>query len=105
MKSNAVFNFVRRLRIVTLLSNLKYYRWLKRNGALYRQYGIHRKFWEPLSYASISKHSNDIPWLDKDIDSNTIKANRKFHSFSPEQQQQLLQWKDNGYMILKGFFD
>ena len=105
MKSNAIFTFVRRLRVVTFLSNFKNYRWLKRNESLYKKYGIHRKFWEPLSYSAISKHSDDIPWLDKDCESNAIKANRKFYSFSPEQQKQILQWKDNGYMILKGFFD
>lgn len=105
MKSNAIFSFVRRLRLVTLLSNFKYYRSLKRNGKLYKQYGIDRKFWQPLSYAAISKHSDDIPWLDKEISVNAIKANQKFHSFPPNVQQQLLKWKDNGYMILNGFFD
>ncbi len=105
MKSKILFTFIRRLRIVTLLSNIKNYRWLRHNVELYRQYGIHRKLWQPLSYASISKHSNDIPWLDKDIDSSAVKAAPMFHSFSPEIQQQLLQWKDKGYMIVKGFFD
>jgi ectoine hydroxylase-related dioxygenase (phytanoyl-CoA dioxygenase family) len=86
------------------LYNLLHYRQLKHNREAYKQYKINK----PL-VASIS--SKDFPdkesqaWLDRGDSAILAREKSAFHSFSPAIQEQILQWSNNGYMILDHFFD
>ena len=84
--------------------NLVHYKSLLHNKTAYKKYNIRK----PL-IASVS--SKDFPdkeskaWLDTGHSKELVHAKEEFKNFSPETQQQLLSWSDNGYIILKNFFD
>lgn len=91
------------LRIVRILSNLKYFKRLKANREIYKSLGIHRKVWQTLSHSLISKHG-DGPWLDADNDEEQIRRHPRFATLSFEVQQKILLWNQNGFLTLSGFF-
>ncbi|RYZ28712.1 MAG: phytanoyl-CoA dioxygenase [Chitinophagaceae bacterium] len=96
---------LRMLRFVRVLVSLKHFFRLRRNAALYRQMGIKKKVWEPISYETIKSHSEtDLPWLDRPISLQDIKKSPAFDSFSAEIQAELLKWPERGCMILPRFF-
>jgi hypothetical protein len=92
------------LRIVRILTNLKYYRQLRANHSLYQKNGINKKVWQTLSHRSIKKSSGELPWLDGPVSHEEIRQSPAFASFSPKVQNQLLQWNDQGYILLPDFF-
>ncbi len=95
---------IKKLRIVTILSNVKYFSALQHNSPLYKKYAIRRRVWQTLSHKSIQQHDADLPWLDQSDPEEMIKVHPAFQSFSENIQQQLLQWNECGYMILPEFF-
>lgn len=84
--------------------NFFHYKNLLHNKEAFQKYNIHR----PL-FASIS--SKDFPdkkstaWLDIGNSSELARQKPGFQKFSPEIQEQILQWSDNGFILLRGFFD
>ncbi|RYG16716.1 MAG: hypothetical protein EOO07_12665 [Chitinophagaceae bacterium] len=101
-----IIKSIKSLRFARVLTNLKHFHQLWANASLYRKHGIDRKFWQPISYSAIKKHSeSDLPWLDKANDKEIMKSNPQFAAFGEVLQQQLLGWCENGYLILPKFFD
>ena len=97
---------IKSLRFARVFTNIKHFHQLWANKALYQELGIERKFWQPISYSSIKKHNNeDLPWLDKPVNAETIQSKPGYNKFDQHTQQQLLAWKDKGFIILPGFFD
>jgi ectoine hydroxylase len=100
----AIFDKLRQFKFIHWIYNLFHYKMLLHNKAAYKKYNIHK----PL-VASIS--SKDFPdkksqaWLDKGNSKDLVVKKEKFNSFSTDVQQQLLSWSDDGYIILKNFFD
>jgi ectoine hydroxylase len=99
-----LFNKFKQFKFLHWIYNLFHYKMLVHNKAAYKKYGIQK----PLA-ASIS--SKDFPdkesqaWLDKGDSKLLVPGKDKFHSFGGDVQQQLTSWSDNGYIILKNFFD
>jgi ectoine hydroxylase len=100
----ALFDSFKQFRIAHWAYNLLHYKSLLHNKAAYKKYHIHK----PL-IASIS--SKDFPdkesraWLDIGHSKDLVVTKEKFKEFPPDVREQLLTWSDNGYMILKNFFD
>ena len=46
-----------------------------------------------------------LPWLDQDQASTAVKQHPHFANFSSELQQQIFNWIDKGYIILRSYFD
>ena len=98
------FNKLKQFKFLQRIYNLFHYQMLLHNKAAYKKYNIRK----PLS-ASIS--SRDFPdkesqaWLDKGDSKILVPAKEKYHSFPADIQQQLLSWSDNGFLIVKNFFD
>jgi ectoine hydroxylase-related dioxygenase (phytanoyl-CoA dioxygenase family) len=84
--------------------NLIHYKSLLHNKAAYKKYNINK----PL-IASLS--SKDFPdkesraWLDTGHSKDLVSGKEQFNHFTSDIQQQLLSWSDNGFIILKNFFD
>jgi ectoine hydroxylase len=96
---------LRNLRITYWLYNIANLGKLKRNKELYKELGIQKPVWQSLSHADIKKSSEEIPWMDKEtITEEAIKSHTSFKQFPIAVQEQLLQWPQNGYMIIPSFF-
>lgn len=98
------WSVIRRLKMVHVLYNIRNYGKLKRNVQLYRKFGIRKSVVSPVSHSAISNPSAEKPWLDNDNASELLQKHPAFGEFTAEIQQQMLQWPENGYMILQGKF-
>src|SRR5689334_18586503 len=85
------------------LYNLLHYKQLLHNKKAYKKYNLHKSL-----IASVS--SKDFPdkesraWLD--VGDSALIASKKqgFELFSPQIQQNIIQWSQKGYMILENYF-
>lgn len=95
---------LKRFKPVYWLYNLMHYKSLKHNKEAYEKYNIHK----PL-FATIS--SKDFPdkesraWLDKGDSRILAPAKQGFQHFEPVIQSKIIDWSDNGYLMLEKFFD
>ncbi|MBC6608750.1 phytanoyl-CoA dioxygenase family protein [Hymenobacter sp. BT188] len=95
--------FLRRIRLTYWLFNLSKLTKLSKNKELYRQFGINKAIWKEVAHADIKHNSTDIPWMDReDITSDAIRQHPQFATFSPQIQEQLLQWPEKGFIIIPG---
>ena len=97
-------NQLRKLGIVRILSALKHFNSLRKNNPLYKKHGIRKKLWQGLSYNSIPKHSDDFPWMDQPVTIEDIQSVPLYKTFNNNTQQQLLLWREKGFIILPQFF-
>ncbi|HXB45252.1 MAG TPA: phytanoyl-CoA dioxygenase family protein [Puia sp.] len=99
-----MFNRFKQFKFLHWVYNLLHYKSLLHNRDPYKKYGISK----PL-IASVS--SKDFPdtvsraWLDSGDSKYLVQTKKEFHYFGEHIRQQLLSWSDNGYIILKNFFD
>ncbi len=94
---------LRGLRITYWLYNITHLHKLKNNKQLYKQLGVQKEIWQSIAHIDIKNASNDIPWMDKkETTAQAITTHPSFQQFRPAIQKQLLQWKDNGMMIIEG---
>ena len=95
---------LRGLRIFYWLYNISKWQHLNRNKKLYKQLGVKKPVWQNIAHADFKNtDTENIPWMDKpEITEATIRQHSQFASFSAVIQQQLLQWPQNGYMIIPG---
>jgi len=95
---------LRSYKWVYVLNNLLNRKQLQHNRELYKKYGIKKSIYSPISSQDFSSQDGDIPWLDQPDAKQKLKQHPDFASLSEEIQQQLIQFIDDGYMILRGFF-
>ena len=96
---------LRNLRPTYWLYNLTNLQQLKKNKALYKQFGVEKPIWQSIAHADIKKNSTDLPWMDNpNITEEQIKAHPSFNKFDAVTQQQLLLWPKQGYLIIPGLF-
>jgi ectoine hydroxylase-related dioxygenase (phytanoyl-CoA dioxygenase family) len=95
---------VKKFKPVHWLYNLIHYRSLRHNKEAFRKFKVHK----PL-IGSIS--SRDFPdrdskaWLDTGNSRDLAPARIQFSHFAPQIQDKILNWSENGYMILENFLD
>ena len=97
---------LRRFKWVYLLNNLFHKKSLQCNEDLYKQYGLRRSTTSLLESKDFSHAANAKgPWLDEPgITAHAIKAHKDFGAFPLPVQQKILDWPQQGYMILPAFF-
>ncbi len=96
---------LRSLRITYWLYNLLHIQKLAPNKDKYRQLGVRKQVWQSIAHADITKASDDIPWMDKAATTTeSIQQQLAQTAFSSIIQEQLLQWKEKGYLIIPGLF-
>ena len=98
--------FLRHLKASYILNNLLNISRLRHNKNLYRKYGIHKPLVSPLSKKDFAKtdHSGDVPWLDKPDALEQLKHNQFFINLDKKLQDSVVQFVQDGYLILEGFY-
>ena len=78
---------------------------LTHHKKLYRQYGLKKSIFSPLSSKDFEGMPKMQPWLDQPDALEKLVKTETFHTFSPALQRKIQRWYQDGYMILEGFFD
>ncbi len=101
---NSFLSSLKNFKPAHWLYNLLHYKSLQHNREAFKQYNIHK----PL-FASIS--SKDFPdkksraWLDVAHSKDLAPAHPAFNSLPEQAKEQIINWSDNGYLLLHNFFD
>lgn len=96
---------LRSLKITYVFSNLINYKKLKKNTQLYKAYGLKKSVISPISFKDFKYLKTDIqPWLDKVSLRKIAAENSNFQSFPKDIQEALINWSEDGYAILPGYF-
>ncbi len=98
------YSFLRRLRLVYIIHTIFNYSLLKKNKALYVKYGLKKVVWWPISGKDFKDKKAASPWLDRLDAVEVLKQNTLFKNFNTTIQQELLNWPEQGFVILKQFF-
>lgn len=100
----AAKEFLRNLKITSVIYNLFHYRQLMHNAKGYKTFGIRKPLFWSVSSKDFAGIPFQLPWLDQDNAKEALETNTALHSFSEATQEQIKQWPDNGYLILKNCF-
>jgi ectoine hydroxylase-related dioxygenase (phytanoyl-CoA dioxygenase family) len=100
-----VSDFVRTFKITYIISNLFNYNKLKKNAVLYKKYGLKKSVIAPISSKDFAKvPAQPKSWLDEKSLKEITAANNDFQRFPKNIQDSLINWSEDGYAILPGFF-
>jgi len=95
---------LRSLRMVYYINNFLNLRKLRHNEKLYKKYGLEKSIFGSINSGDFKISQGEIPWLDRPDAHEALTAHPDFKNFDTATQQQLIQWIDKGYIILKGFY-
>jgi ectoine hydroxylase len=105
MANNKLVDFLRSLKVTYTTYNLLHVSKLEHNKAPYKNVGLRKQLFQSISSKDFQGLPvGDIPWMDKDISLEEIKQKLAQTNFSEDTKNQILSWKENGYLILKNFF-
>lgn len=94
--------FLRSLRIFYFLFNLKNFKSLKRNIALYKQFGLKKSIFSSIQYSHFEKvNNNNTGNLEK---INTSSGSKTNDFFKENQLQSISNWERDGFMTIQNFF-
>lgn len=96
--------WLRSFKAVYVLNNVLNSNQLQHNKILYKKYHINKNIYAPIGSADFKNQDGERPWLDQPDAREKLQAHPDFAKFSPEIQQQLLHFIEEGYLILKKFF-
>jgi len=100
------WRYLRRMRLVHYLHNLRHYGKLKKNAPLYREAGAAKSVVASISHEDFeASQEGNIPWLDRHNALAELAAHPAFGDFDGATQAQLQKWVEQGYMVLEGFVD
>lgn len=95
---------LRRVKLLHVLYNVKNYSRLKGNKSLYERFGISKSVVASVSHKSITKPAEEKPWLDLPNAMQQMIQHPDWKKFGSAVQNELMQWPDRGYVILREFF-
>jgi ectoine hydroxylase-related dioxygenase (phytanoyl-CoA dioxygenase family) len=105
MADNKLVDFLRLLKVTYSAYNLLHSSKLEHNKAPYKNAGLRKALFQSISSKDFKGLPvGDIPWMDKDVSYEDVKQKLRSTNFSDEVREQILAWKENGYMVLKNFF-
>jgi len=93
-------DIARRLKVSYAVYNLFSKSRLRHNPPLYKKYGIKKKYFSPIQSSDFAEHED----LSVNANLEKIKESQVFESLDPTSQQSLLEFSNQGYSILRGFF-
>ncbi|MFN8417487.1 MAG: phytanoyl-CoA dioxygenase family protein [Cytophagaceae bacterium] len=100
MVSKKLREFLRNLKVTSIVYNLLHYSQLTHNRKGYQRFGIKRPLFWSINSDTFKNISYDKPWLDRPNALEAIEADTKLSSFAPATQETLKNWPLNGYAIL-----
>jgi len=95
---------LRSLKIVYVINNLLNRNKLQHNKRLYKKFGVKRSIFSTLGSHVFKNKSTDIPWLDQTNAKERLLQHPDFQNFSKNNQEQLLNFEEKGFMILRNFY-
>src|SRR6202008_464055 len=105
MANNKLVDFLRSLKLTYTTYNFLHASKLEHNKAPYKNAGLRKTLFQSISSKDFEGlPTGDIPWMDKDVSTEEVKQKLKDTNFTDDVKEQILSWKENGYMILKNFF-
>jgi ectoine hydroxylase-related dioxygenase (phytanoyl-CoA dioxygenase family) len=103
--SKYLSDFVRSFKITYTISNLFNYSKLKGNAVLYKKYGLKKSVISPISSKDFKQlPQQPQPWLDEKSLKDVSGEHAEFQSFPQNIQESIINWSEDGYAILPGFF-
>ena len=96
--------FFRSIKFFYRINNWFNRRLLSHNKSLYKKHGIKKSIYDSLSSTDFKNLSSDIPWLDRQDAIEDVKSHSSFESFSASTQDSIIQFIEDGFMILPAFF-
>ncbi|MCB0705387.1 MAG: phytanoyl-CoA dioxygenase family protein [Saprospiraceae bacterium] len=96
---------LRGFKAVYVINNLLQIKKLRPNARLYRKFGLRKSVVSPLGSQDFKTHDSDIPWLDQPGGREKLVSDPTFKAFDQDTQEAILNFVDNGFLILKGFYD
>ncbi|WP_306640512.1 phytanoyl-CoA dioxygenase family protein [Sanyastnella coralliicola] len=96
------WGFFRRVKPAYHIFNMSKRALLQRNKELYKQYGLKKSVYAPISSADFKSLPDERPWSD---DSTDIRQQAGFDQLDPKVKDAIAEtWVDGGYAILRGYF-
>lgn len=98
--------FLRGLKLSYVINNWLNAKKLQHNKSLYKKFGVNKSIYSPIGSKDF-KYSlaESFPWLDTPAIAGTLPQNEEFCQFSNDEQKQILNFIENGFLILKGFYN
>ena len=96
--------FLRDLKLVYVINNYLNADKLKHNKELYKKYGVQKSVFSNISSQEIPRHQDGIPWIDKPNARETVQKHPDFKTFDAATQAAILNFIDNGFLVLKNFY-
>lgn len=98
-------NFIRSFKLTYVLNNLLNYSKLKQNKTLYKKYGLKKPVWANISSKDFEGLPQQAP---PKFDTQSLKTiadkDEIFLAFSENVQKSIINWSEDGYLILPEFF-
>lgn len=95
---------LRSFKAVYVINNLLNGKKLAHNKELYQKYGVNRSIFNSIGSQVFKNKSTDIPWLDRPNAREELLAHPDFQKLNKALQAQVLNFEENGFMILRNFF-
>ena len=89
---------------VYVVNNLLNRRRLIHNRTLYQRYGVEKSILAPIGKKDFPAMHDEKPWLDQPDALEKLVAHADFASFSTAEREQLKNYVENGFMVLKSFY-
>ena len=97
--------FLRGLKLSYVINNLLNAKKLQHNKLLYKKFGVKKSIYAPIGSKDFGYSlAEGFPWLDTPGIASTLRHDPDFQQFNKEEQAQILNFIENGFIILKGFY-
>jgi ectoine hydroxylase len=100
-----LLDFIRTLKATYVVNNILNRKKLTHNVALYDQYQVRKSIFSPISSQDFNNKPVLKPWLDQPGAKDLLALDETYQQLTPEMQAKVLQWIDQGFIILEGFFN
>ncbi|MEZ4931727.1 MAG: phytanoyl-CoA dioxygenase family protein [Saprospiraceae bacterium] len=98
--------FLRGLKLSYVVNNWLNAKKLQHNKELYKKFGVKKSIYAPIGSKDFGYSlAGSPPWLDLPGIAETLPQNPEFQQFSKDEQKQILHFIENGFLILKGFYN
>lgn len=94
---------LRALKLTYIVYNFFHRKRLRHNRNLYKKLHINKPVYWNVSSEDFSKLPQHRPWLDEPDAKEQLRHNIHYQQLPAATQEYILQWIDNGFIILKGF--
>lgn len=101
----ALINLARRFKPFYPLYNFFQKKQLQHVARAYKKLNIKKRYYSSVSRKDFSKIKEVQPWLDVNDSQNHLPQHPDFQQLNSLHKSALLQWSNNGYSILRSFYD